>query len=194
MATFITFKKITKRNVSDSKTQKYELLFEDGKFEIRYYPPAVMASVKMQGTYESMKKNGFNMLAGYIFGGNDKSRKISMTTPVRVRTDKEEGGMSFVMPAEFELDTLPEPDNDRVLLHKTNPAYVASLRFRGFANNRKIASKKEQLKNILENIGFEKIGRFEYLGYSSPYKMLNRRNEVVFYLNENEVRKILTIS
>ena len=194
MASFITFKRITKRNVSETETQKYDLLFKDGNFEIRYYPPAVMASVEMKGTYESMKKNGFNMLAGYIFGGNNESKKISMTTPVRVRTGSEEGGMSFVMPSEFDLGNLPEPDSNQVLLHKTNPAYVASLRFRGFANNRKIASKKEQLKIILEDIGFEKIGRFEYLGYSSPYRMMNRRNEVVFYLDENEVRKILEIS
>jgi len=180
--TFILFSTTNSKGGSDTESQKYETLFKKGNFEIRYYPPAVVASVEMQGTYDSMKNPGFNLLAGYIFGGNSENKKISMTTPVRIKEDKEAGRMSFVMPPEFTVDKLPKPNNEQIFLHKTEPAYVASLQFGGYSNNKKIESKKEMLKQQLAEMGIEHTGNFEYLGYSAPYKMLNRRNEVVVYL------------
>jgi len=190
MTSFKIFKRINKKSISETETQKYETLLKEGNFEIRYYPAAIMASVKMDGTYESKKKNGFNMLAGYIFGGNSEHRKISMTKPVHISIEKEGGGMSFVMPSEFDFDNLPEPDSKKVFLHKTEPVYVASYQFSGFSNNRKIESGKQKLKQFLKEKGIEHLGKFEYLGYNSPYKMMNRRNEVIFHLKETDVKMI----
>lgn len=192
MTAIINLKKMRKKNVSGAKTQEYDILFKEGNFEIRYYPAAVMASVNMQGTYDRMKKNGFNMLAGYIFGGNSESKKISMTTPVHVKEGEEEGRMSFVMPSELNLDNLPKPDSKNVFLHKSEPAYLVSLQFGGFSNDRKITSKKEKLKQLLAKKGINHTNKSEYLGYSSPYKMMNRRNEVIFYIDEADVKKFMS--
>ncbi len=62
------------------------------------------------------------------------------------------------------------------------PAFVASLQFGGYSNNKKIESKKEEINRQLAEMGIEHTGNFEYLGYSAPHKMLNRRNEVIVYL------------
>lgn len=191
---FILFSGKSSKNSSNTETQKYETLFKKGNFEIRHYPPAVMASVKMQGTYDSMKNPGFNLLAGYIFGGNSENKKISMTTPVRIKEDKEAGRMSFVMPPEFTVDKLPKPNNKQILLHKTEPAYVASLQFGGYSNNKKIESKKEMLKQQLAEMSIEHTGNFEYLGYNSPFKMINRRNEVLVYLKNFNPDRLKTIA
>ncbi|MFW6259681.1 MAG: SOUL family heme-binding protein [Tangfeifania sp.] len=191
---FILFSATISKSSSNSESQEYETLFKKGNFEIRYYPPAVMASVEMQGTYDSMKNPGFNLLAGYIFGGNSENKKISMTTPVRMKEDKEAGRMSFVMPSEFTFEKLPTPDNEKIFLHKTEPAYVASLQFGGYANNKKIESKKKELKQKLVEMEIEHTGDFEYLGYSAPYKMLNRRNEVVLYLKNFNPDRLKTIA
>lgn len=191
METFGTFKKINKNSVINKKTQNYKTLLKDGNFEIRFYPPTVMASVKMRGTYDSMKKNGYNMLSGYIYGGNSENKKMDMTTPMHIKPGKENGGMSFSIPSDFDSDHLPEPDNEKVFFHKTRPDFLAVLRFAGFANDRRIATKKQQLKRMLEDMGIKNTGRFEYLSYSSPYRMMNRRNEVAFYLNKADAEKIL---
>jgi hypothetical protein len=55
-------------------------------FEIRRYTPMIIAQVALKGSMESISRNGFRMLANYIFGNNTgengRSQKISMTAPV----------------------------------------------------------------------------------------------------------------
>ncbi len=164
---------------SDRQTevQRYEVLKTDGVFEIRYYPPAVLASVKMGGGYDDTRNQGFGTLAGYIFGGNEENMKISMTAPVRM--SEIDNTMSFVMPSQYSLDALPKPDNRNVQLHTSEPSVVAAVRFSGWASERKIGEMKERLSEWLGKSGYHHNKKFEYLGYNPPYQMVNRRNEVV---------------
>ncbi len=166
-----------------TETQSYETLLSEGNFEVRYYPPAVMASVDMEGSYDSMKNRGFRTLAGYIFGDNRRDMKISMTSPVRFLEQQEKVRMSFVMPPSMDMGDLPQPRDSRIELHRSVPVYVASLRFSGYSDDEKIESMKVKLEQILEAKGMEHTGNFEYLGYNSPFKLFNRRNEVVVSLS-----------
>ncbi len=160
-----------------TEVQSYEVLKVEGAFEVRYYPPAVMASVKMNGGYDNTRNQGFGTLAGYIFGGNEENMKISMTAPVRMSDS--DGTMSFVMPSQYSLDALPTPDNRNVQLHTSEPSVVAVVRFSGWASERKIGEMKERLASWLEQTGYQHNRKFEYLGYNPPYQMINRRNEVL---------------
>ena len=128
---------------SKTEIQEYETLFRDGNFEIRYYPSAVMASVEMEGSYDQMKNKGFRTLAGYIFGNNQQNMKISMTSPVRFSENRDEVRMSFVMPSEMDIENLPEPGDERIHLHRTDPVYVASLKFGGYSSDAKIEARKK---------------------------------------------------
>ncbi len=177
-----------------TETQQYETLYKKDKFEIRYYPAAVMASVKMKGSYDDMKNQGFRTLAGYIFGDNRQNQKISMTSPVRVEAQGKESTMSFIMPSAMELETLPQPANVKIKLHETQPVYTASIRFGGYSGNKKIEDKKEELKQILNKFNIEHNSRFAYLGYNSPFKIFNRRNEVIVYLTDFNPDKIENIT
>ena len=164
---------------SDSKTehQKYETLTADGDFEVRFYPPAVLASVPMGGSYDESRNSSFGALAGYIFGGNESGMQISMTAPVRM--SETESTMSFVMPSHLTLESLPKPKNRNVVLHLTQPRHVAAIRFSGWASDRRIAEMKEKLGHWLKTKGLKHTGDFEYLGYNPPYQIVNRRNEVI---------------
>ena len=52
-------------------------------FEIRSYEATLFTSVKLSTKgYKSSSSKGFSILAGYIFGGNERNEKISMTSPV----------------------------------------------------------------------------------------------------------------
>ena len=167
---------------SENKTeiQRYEVIKSDKDFEIRYYPPAILASVEMGGTYDQSRSSSFSVLAGYIFGGNEQGMQISMTAPVRM-TEKNRM-MSFVMPSHFQMGDLPKPKNNQVTIHSSEPAIVASVRFGGWANEKKIAEMKQKLDKWLNDKGIKHSGNFEYLGYDAPFRMTNRRNEVVVSL------------
>jgi hypothetical protein len=164
---------------SDSKTeiQKYQTIKSEKDFEVRFYPPALLASVDMSGSYDDSRNSSFGTLAGYIFGGNEENMQISMTAPVRM--SESDGTMSFVMPSKFSTEKLPEPKNKRVKLHTSEPQYVAVVRFSGWANDRKIAEMKEKLREWLKSEGLNHTSKFEYLGYNPPYQLTNRRNEVL---------------
>lgn len=161
-----------------TETQKYTTVYKQDDFEIRFYPVSIYASVKMKGTYDEMRNSGFRVLAGYIFGGNEKEMSIAMTSPVRMSGADEESSMSFIMPSGFGMETLPKPINENIILHESMPVYTASVTFGGFANNKEIEAKKAILSKILKELNLTNTDNFEYLGYNPPYQMLNRRNEI----------------
>jgi len=161
-----------------TETQKYETLYSDGKFEIRFYPQAILASVTMDGNYDNSRNSGFRILAGYIFGGNQENQKIAMTSPVRMSNQTGSNTMSFVLPSGMQFDKLPTPNNERILLHKSQPVYAAVVRYGGYTNGREIEKKKNELINELEKRRISYKDNFEYLGYNAPFDMFNRRNEV----------------
>ena len=161
-----------------TETQKYEVLFSKNNFEIRFYPEAILATVQMNGSYDNSRNSGFGVLVGYIFGGNNESTKIAMTSPVRISTGNYINTMSFVLPSEMDFEKLPNPDNPNIVLHKSIPIYSASIRFGGYANDSIISEYKLKLNEILAQINLKHTGKFEFLGYNSPYQPVNRRNEI----------------
>ena len=80
--------------------------------EIRNYESFVVAETIVTGDHESAGSKAFSILAGYIFGGNDKKTKIQMTAPVNLQKVGEgEFAVQFVMPSEWTLNTLPKPND-----------------------------------------------------------------------------------
>ena len=166
------------KSAKGTEIQKYETLYEDGNFEIRFYPEAILASVTMNGDYDNSRNSGFRVLAGYIFGGNKENQKIAMTAPVRMSNDEGENTMSFVLPSKMEFDNLPTPHSSQIILHQSQPVYAAVVRYGGYTNGSEIEEKKEELIAELQKLGLPYKTNFEFLGYNAPYDMFNRRNEV----------------
>lgn len=167
------------QSTEDTEQQAYEVIETEGQFEIRYYPSAVMASVHVAGDYGSSSGNGFRILAGYIFGSNSEEQKIAMTAPVHMQDGPDGYQMSFVMPAGFDTTNLPLPDNGQIRIHNSAPAYTATVRFDGFANDEKIEAHKKELVKYLDGKGLSYSEPFVYLGYNPPYQVVDRRNEVM---------------
>lgn len=162
------------------ETQPYKVLQEDGRFEIRHYPSATMAKVSSRlKSYRDLGYSGFGKLAKYIFGGNDENKKIAMTSPVHMEIGDSESSMSFVMPSNFNVENLPKPKNNEIVIEKTEPVYAAVLKFGGFANTTTINAQKAILEKSLIDKGISYYGNFRYLGYNPPYQLVGRRNEVV---------------
>ncbi|MEA1886079.1 MAG: heme-binding protein [Bacteroidota bacterium] len=160
-----------------TETPEYKVLKKLGKIEIREYPELIMASTIMGKSYGGNSGKGFSTVAGYIFGGNEKSEKISMTSPVVVDM-ADTMKMSFIMPSKYEMDDLPRPSNPKVELHKEKSKILAVLSFSGWANDNKLDEYKEMLSNELKKHNLIPLGEYMYFGYNPPFKMINRRNEV----------------
>jgi hypothetical protein len=164
------------------ETQKYDLVLKKDNFEIRFYPQAILATVKMKSDYYDSRNTGFRILAGYIFGGNKENQKIAMTSPVRMSGDNNNSEMSFVLPSKMEFKNLPEPVNNDIILQESKPMVMASITFGGFASKNKIEKYKQKLIGVLDDLNMVHSDRFEYLGYNPPYQIINRKNEVQIQL------------
>lgn len=163
-----------------TENQKYRLVHQEAKFEIRFYPAATFAKIYSQGTnYKSVASSGFNKLAGYIFGGNDQNKSIAMTAPVRMEIGDKGSTMSFVMPEKYQESDLPKPKDSGVHIVKSSPQYVAVIRFGGYADDEKIKEKRDELLDLIQKKGINVMGEYSFLGYNAPFQFWGRKNEVV---------------
>jgi hypothetical protein len=132
-------------------------------------------------SYDENSSMGFRRVAGYIFGGNEKGQKIAMTSPVMMEMG-EQTEVSFVMPNQYEMDALPNPNNPQVKIAKQEERTLAVLRFGGYTNDEKIAQKAQELKSLLLKEGITFENHLIYMGYNAPWDFIGRRNEVAFEL------------
>ena len=167
-----------------TETQPYGVLKTEADFEIRLYPSATMATISMDAkTYKELSSSGFRKLASFIFGGNDDKKSIAMTSPVHMDINDSQSSMSFVMPANYNKDNLPKPDNSDIKIETTAPEYVAAIKFGGYADDEKIKKYAAKLEAALKASGIEYEGNFRFLGYDAPYQFLNRKNEIIVSVN-----------
>ena len=167
-----------------------EILTKEG-IEFRYYPAAVMATVRSKGnTYTGNSSNYFRALAGYIFGNNEKQDKIAMTAPVHMTKEDGQSAMSFVMPEGYTLQNLPKPNSKAVELHTAPEEYIAAIRFGGYASDSEIEEKKKKLKSALDALHITYDNNFRFLGYNAPWDFLFRRNEVIVSISKDDALKL----
>ena len=160
--------------------QPYKVIKSLSDAEIRFYPPAVMATViSAANSYKEVGSKGFRQLANYIFGGNENNTKIAMTAPVRMQLSNKGSSMSFVMPPDMPLQQLPKPNQSGIKFENTPAEYVAAIRFGGYASDSDIQNYSKKLSDILAKNNITHQGNFRFLGYDAPYKFFGRRNEVI---------------
>jgi len=190
-------------------TPTYTVIAQKAGYEVRQYEPYITAQVEVTGTYTEALNEGFRVLADYIFGNNTKQTSIAMTTPVTESTseseklamtapvlvqdneklsmtapvtehgDEKSRIISFVMPLDYTLDTLPLPNNDRVTLVPQEARTVAVLRFSWYRGDARVAKKKQELLSLLQRDGIVAKNTPEYAGYNAPF--------TAPWLNRNEV-------
>ena len=152
-----------------------EKAWEAEQIEIRAYAPRIMAVTGMNEDSDS----GFRVLAGYIFGGNAEEQKIAMTAPVQ-QTMAGEKEMAFMMPAEYALKDLPQPEDQRVSFREA-PAYTAAvIQFSGWASAEKADENWQQLRRFLIAEGIDITGEPTLNQYNPPWTLpFMRRNEII---------------
>jgi hypothetical protein len=160
----------------------YVVLKKYKQFEIRNYETTLFTSVKLSTKgYKNSSSKGFSILAGYIFGNNERNEKISMTSPVSMSLE-DSMTMMFMVPNKFNKDNLPKPNVSDIEFKEEPAKTMAAIRFSGWANDAKIEKYKQDLKAALYAEGIKYANRFYYFGYNAPYELFNRKNEILVEL------------
>jgi hypothetical protein len=174
----------------------FEVIGAVGPIEIRHYGPRLAAEADMGpgSGIEAEQDATFMALAAFIFGQNRQGPVVAMTAPVSVENvtapiamtapvavESGDTGrvMRFFMSAEYTLETLPQPGDDRVR-NVTVPAQtLAVLRFSGEADDEQVAEQKVELLAGLAGSSWEPVGEPGFFGYDPPMTPAElRRNEV----------------
>ncbi len=160
----------------------YALVRADADFELRDYPPLVVAEVSNTGSRERASGASFNRLAAYIFAkdrpaGGDK---IAMTAPVlQDETKPGEWRMRFVMPSQYTLATLPPAPSD-ITLTEMPARRMAAVRFSGNGGASDLALMEARLRDWMMAQGLMPAGEAEFAFYDAPMVPGPlRRNEVL---------------
>jgi phosphatidylserine decarboxylase len=74
--------------MSNVEQPKYKTVTSDGPIEIREYEPIIAAEVDVTGERFAAIREGFRVMAVYIFGDNKPRAKIAMTAPVEQQSQK----------------------------------------------------------------------------------------------------------
>jgi hypothetical protein len=161
----------------------YKVIKTYDAFEVRSYEATLFTSVKLTtGDYKKGSSQGFSVLAGYIFGGNEENKKIAMTSPVSMSLE-DSMTMMFMVPKNFKKEDLPKPNQSQIEFKEEPAKKMAIVTFGGWANDKKIEDYKNQLIKALDKKGISYTNRFYFFGYNAPYEAINRKNEVVVELH-----------
>ena len=178
------------------ESPEYRVTSKLGDVEVRDYPPYWVAETTVDGTLENAGNQGFRILAKYIFGANRGSEKIPMTSPVT--QEKGEGSkipmttpvtqepvgerfkVRFMMPAEYSRETLPVPNDARVVLREVPARTLAAIRYSGTWSKRNYEEHLAELYATLRAEGLEPVGDPIWARYNPPFTpWFLRRNEIL---------------
>jgi len=177
---------------------KYTVLEKTPPFELRAYAPMILAEVQVEGDLDEASSQGFRLIAGYIFGQNQvsekiamtvpvaveeqapKSAKIAMTAPVNIESNAGKWTVSFVMPSEYTMESLPKPLNPRVQLRQIPAVKRAVIIFTGFNSENKVAEKTLELEEWMKSKNLQAVGVPKFARYNPPWSIpFLRRNEIM---------------
>lgn len=173
----------------------YTVVKKENRFEIRDYAPHILAETIVQEDFEEAGSEAFSRLFRYISGNNrprvklamtapvsqeSMGEKIRMTTPVGQQRVQKGWVVSFMMPASYTLETLPEPDDPKVTLRQIPARRMASVRYSGFWSEKNYLRYKVELESWIEEMGLGIVGDPIWARYNHPLTLwFFRRNEIL---------------
>jgi hypothetical protein len=184
--------------VMATEEPQFSVLEKTPPFELRSYAPMILAEVKVEGDLDEASSQGFRLIAAYIFGQNQVSEKIAMTTPVAIEGQTPKSAkiamtspvsiesnagqwiVSFVMPAQYTMESLPKPLNSKVQLRQIPAVKRAVINFSGFYNANKVAERTLELEEWMKTKNLQATSAPKFARYNPPWTLpFMRRNEIM---------------
>lgn len=180
---------------------EYTVVLEDGDFEIREYAPSIVAETVVSGEFEDAGSRAFRKLFNYIDGENHASseiamtapvsqqaegRKIAMTSPVSQEPAEEGWAVSFMMPAAYTMDTIPQPNDESVVLRQIPSYRAAAIRYSGTWSQENFDEHLSELQAWIASKDLETAGDPVWARYNAPFTpWFMRRNEILIPLSDS---------
>ena len=167
------------------------------KIEIRDYDELVLVQTQVESDYRNAGNKAFKKLFRYISGSNVSKAKIAMTTPVLATEgagekiamttpvlneaqSTNEWLYSFVLPAEYTLQSAPTPTDPSVKLVVLPKRTSAVLRYTGSWNEGRMREKTAALQEWILIQGYKCLSNPRVAAYDPPWTIpALRRNEIV---------------
>jgi len=174
---------------------KYKVVLREQDFEVREYEPHIVAETLVDGDFDKAGNKAFSRLFKYISGNNKSRQKIEMTAPVAQGAGSEKIDMtspvgqqeadgrwavSFMMPASYSLETLPEPQDPEVVLRQVPARHIAAVRYSGFWSEEGYMLNRDKLEAWIKKNRFRVVGGPIWARYDPPFMpWFLRRNEIL---------------
>jgi effector-binding domain-containing protein len=175
---------------------QYQVIRTDDTIEIREYAPSIVAETVVNDDFESAGNRAFRKLFNYISGDNStadkiamtapvtqqkkQSEKIAMTAPVGQRATPDGWAVSFMMPASYTMETIPQPDDPAVVLRHIPEYRAVAIRYSGFWSEKNYAEQLEKLQAWISKNQLETTGPPVWARYNAPFTpWFMRRNEIL---------------
>ena len=172
-------------NAMATEEPAFTSVARDGNIEVRDYAPIIVAEVQVRGSRDRATSAGFRPLADFIFGNNAPRQEITMTAPVTARrgqeiamtapvtsteTEDDVWTVGFVMPSQWSMDTLPEPNNPAVQLREVPGRRMVVIEFRGARSPEQLDTHLAELEAWMESRNTLSIALPGYRRRSSAMK------------------------
>ncbi len=180
---------------------KYTVVEKEDDFELRQYESRIVAETYVEGSLKDSGKDGFRRLYDYISGDNKEkqsismtapvgqeagSKKIAMTAPVNQEKKDSQWRITFIMPAEYTLETLPQPTDERVTLLEEPGRLMAAVRYSGTWSEASYQKHKSLLEEYIQKRGWTQKGAAVWARYDPPFMpWFLRRNEVLIPIKQS---------
>jgi hypothetical protein len=181
-----------------AETLGYDVLKQDGDIELRQYDRYILARVEASADMKGATYSGFMKLFNYISGYNTNTARIRMTIPVTeeqvsasekipmtapVTTERLSNNLyviSFVMPSNYSMDTLPEPKDKGITFRQVPPHRAAVIKFSGRMKEELAEKKTAELMQWLRNNHLEPRSNFIMAQFNPPWiPGFMRHNEII---------------
>jgi hypothetical protein len=181
----------------------YRVLDSEGAFELREYPSYLIAETEVESGFMNAGNVAFGRLFRYISGANVSQARIAMTAPVEQASVAGERiamtapveqvsvgtayRVGFIVPRQYNLDTVPQPTDSRVKIRQVPPRRVAVWRYSGRWTEENFREHEQLLRGALRDRGIAVDNDMPAIiaRYDAPFMpWFMRRNEVHISLNE----------
>ena len=169
----------------------YNVISQTEDYEVRRYEPFVIAETTVRDDFDGAGSQAFGILAGYIFGKNDKEEKMAMTAPV-ISSVGENGTerpgdyeYAFVMEKKYTPASLPLPDDSRIEIRTVPERILAVRRYSGRWTEKNYRKHETRLLQALAADGVATRGEPMLARYNGPFTpWFLRRNEVMIEIED----------
>jgi hypothetical protein len=151
---------------------------------------------------EEAGNKAFRPLFNYISGANRSQGKIAMTAPVGQQPEGQKIAMTapvgqtaasnrwavtFIMPANYTMETLPEPTDAKVRLRAIPARRMAAVRYSGIWRQQRYEQSLARLRAWMKAQGLTAAGDPVWARYNAPFTpWFLRRNEVLVPVEQGE--------